>query len=160
MSDINTYSGPSKDWLREMAELEDSSSSVSVGGLANELELLPATPSESQRVFGRLIEFSRRQKSLSVEQLAELADIELAEVVEIETQEGVVPQVRTVFQLAQVLQLPSTRLMEVAGLSTPRQEINSAALRFAARSESTAKLSENEQTALEEFVKVLVEVTD
>jgi transcriptional regulator with XRE-family HTH domain len=160
MNEHKTHLGPSKEWLLEMAELEDASSSVSVGGLAFDLGLLPACPSESQRVFGRLVEFSRRQMSMTVEQLAEKADIDLAEIVEIETQESVVPQARTVFQLAQVLNLSCSRLMEVAGLTTPRNEISSAALRFAARSEPTAKLSDDEKLALEEFVKVLVEASD
>jgi hypothetical protein len=50
--------------------------------------------------------------------------------------------------------------MEVAGLAAPRPEVSHAALKFAARSESTAKLTINEREALEEFVKVLVEVSD
>jgi hypothetical protein len=45
-------------------------------------------------------------------------------------------------------------------LTTPRPQIREAAVRFAARSESTARLSRDEQTALEEFVKVLVETPD
>ena len=50
--------------------------------------------------------------------------------------------------------------MEVAGLTTPRPQVRHAALRFAARSESTAQLSRDEKDALEEFVKVLVETSD
>ncbi len=50
--------------------------------------------------------------------------------------------------------------MEVAGLASPRPEVSSAALKFAARSEPTAKLSRDERDALEEFVKVLVETSD
>lgn len=160
MSKPNKLNGPSPRWFLRMADLEDAFPSVSAGGLAADLGLLPAAHAETQHVFGRLIELARRQKSLTVEQLAEQADVDLAEIVEIETKLEMVPQVRTVFQLATVLDLPSGRLMEVAGLAKPRPEISSAALKFAARSESTAKLTPEERDALEEFVKVLVEVSD
>jgi transcriptional regulator with XRE-family HTH domain len=160
MTDMKKYSGPSREWLIQMADFEDACQSVSVGGLAGDLDMLPAFAGDAQRVFGRLIELARRKKSLTVEQLAEQADVDLAEIVDIETQEPVIPHVRTVYQLAQVLDLPSGRLMEVAGLAKPRPEINSAALKFAARSESTAKLTREEKEALEEFVKVLVEASD
>lgn len=152
--------GPAREWLLRMAEFEDSCSSVSAGGMASDFGLLPANHVEAHRVFGRLIEYARRKKSLSVEQLAERAQIDLADIVEIEMNEMVAPDVRTVFQLATVLDLPSARLMEVAGLATPRPEVSSAALKFAARSEPTAKLSREEREALEEFVKVLVETSD
>jgi 16S rRNA A1518/A1519 N6-dimethyltransferase RsmA/KsgA/DIM1 with predicted DNA glycosylase/AP lyase activity len=50
--------------------------------------------------------------------------------------------------------------MEVAGLATPRPEVRSAALKFAARSEPTSQLTDEERGALEEFVKVLIESSD
>lgn len=95
-----------------------------------------------------------------MEQLAERAEVDLVEIVEIEMDEMTIPDVRTVYQLATVLDLPSARLMEMAGLATPCPEVSRAALKFAARSESTAKLSREEREALEEFVKVLVETSD
>lgn len=160
MTEIKKNSTPSRNWLLQMAAFEDNCPSISAGGMASDFGMLPVAPNESQRVFGRLIEFARRKKCLTVEQLAEQADVDLAEIVDIEIHEIVVPQVRTVYQLAQVLDLPSGRLMEVAGLASPRPEISSAALKFAARSESTAKLTREEKEALEEFVKVLVEASD
>lgn len=159
MTDNAKRPGPSREWLLHIAELEDVCPSVSVGGMACDFNLLPAA-SEAQRVFGRLIEFARRKKSLTVEQLAEKADIDLEHLVEIENEEPIIPQVRTVFQLAKALELPQGRLMEVAGLAEARPEVNRAALKFAARSESTAKLTREEKDALDEFVKVLIEVSD
>lgn len=66
-----------------------------------------------QPVFGRLIEYARRQQGLSVERLAEQADVDLEELVEIETVDDFTPQLRTVHQLASVLKLPvpMSRLM-------------------------------------------------
>lgn len=157
MSKDMKSNNPSRKWLLQMSDVEDTCRSISVGGMAHDLGVLPKSFSEVQLVFGRLIELARRKKGLSVEELADKADVDLAEIVDIETNIAIVPQVRTVFQLANVLDLPSARLMEVAGLAKARPEVRSAALRFAARSESTAKLNAEEKRALEEFVKVLVD---
>ena len=151
---------PGQKWLRELANFEDSCRSVSVGGMAADLGLLSPVQAKAQRVFGRLITFARRAKRLSVEQLADQADVDIAEIVEIEIHDDVVPQLRTVHQLAHVLSLPEGQLIEVAGLASPRQEVAAAALRFAARSEPTATLTGPERQAFEEFVKVLVELSD
>ena len=59
-----------------------------------------------------------------------------------------------------MLGLPAGSLTEVAGLSKPRRAVSEAALRFAARSEPTAKLTKYEREAFEEFVKVLAEASD
>jgi transcriptional regulator with XRE-family HTH domain len=152
--------GPDRELLQRLGEFEDACCSISVGGMAADLGMLSSAHGDAQRVFARLIELARRKKSLSVEQLAEQANVDLSEIVEIERGDSIVPEVRTVFQLATVLDLPQERLMEVAGLAAPRPEVSHAALRFAARSESTAKLTPAESDALEEFVKVLVESTD
>lgn len=41
MSDINRNAGPSAKWLREKAKIEDSCRSVSVGGMAADLGMIP-----------------------------------------------------------------------------------------------------------------------
>jgi transcriptional regulator with XRE-family HTH domain len=160
MTGMKEDSGPPREWLERAAEIEDRCRSLSVGGLAFDLGLLRSVTPDVQPVFGRLIEYARRKRGLSVEELAEPADVDVAAVVEIERNDRVLPEIRTVFQLAQVLDLPPGRLMEVAGLATPKPEIRHAALRFAARSEPTSGLSHDESIALEEFVKVLVEISD
>jgi transcriptional regulator with XRE-family HTH domain len=151
---------PSSEWLHRMADAEDSCRSVAVGGAAADLDMLRPAAVEAHKVFGRLIEFARRAKSLSVEELADRADVELAEIVGIECEEDLVPSPRTVFQLAQVLDLPAGMLTEVAGLAKPRSAVSEAVLRFAARSEPTSTLTQAEREAFEEFVKVLVEASD
>ncbi len=152
---------PGREWLRRMAEAEDQCKSVSVGGLAADVGMFDeATSTEALRVFSRLIEFERRSRGLSVEDLAKQADVDLAELIAIENT-GKVPRPRTVFQLAKVLQLATGKLMELAGLAERKdQSLTQAALRFAARSEPRAKLTKDEKEALEEFVKVLVETSD
>jgi HTH-type transcriptional regulator, competence development regulator len=160
MTHIKKTAGPPREWLERAGDIEDDCRSLSVGGLASDFGMLRSAISSVQPVFGRLIEYARRKQGLSVESLAEQADVDLAAVVEIERNDRVVPEVRTVYQLAQVLNLPPGRLMEVAGLMTPKPEVSHAALRFAARSEPTTRLSQDENKALEEFVKVLVETSD
>ena len=153
---------PSEAWLRQMAELEDSCPSVVAGGMAAELDMLQHAKLESPRVLGRLVEFARRAKGLSVEELAEKANVDLAEVVSIEQSEEFVPATRTVFELATALDLPPAKLLELAGLVEAKNpgELKHAAIRFAAQSEPMEMLNETERHAFEEFVKVLVEGTD
>jgi HTH-type transcriptional regulator, competence development regulator len=151
---------PGAEWLRRMADAEDQCESISVGGLAQELGVMPTAVPETPKVFGRFIEFARRERGLTVEALAQTANVDLAELVAIETECLDVPTPRTVYQLAQVLALPPGRLSEIAGLTQLRSTLSEAAVRFAARSEPTAKLTEVERQAFEELVKVLVESTD
>lgn len=160
MKDTKDTGFPNSQWLRRMADAEDRCESVSVGGLAHELGMLPTAMPEAPRVFGRFIEFARRERGMTVEALAQSANVDLAELVAIEKEDLDVPTPRTVYQLAQVLKLPPGKLSEIARLTQPRSAISEAAVRFAARSESTAKLTEGERHAFEEFVKVLVESSD
>ena len=151
---------PSREWLLKMAEGEDRCESVAVGGMAEDVGLLRTPSIEPSKVFGRFIEFARRAKGMSVEQLAAKSDVDLSEIVSIEREESRTPaSTRTVYQLAETLDLPSGKLMELAGLVEARNQeiLGEAALRFAARSEPTGKLSKGERAAFEEFVKVLIE---
>jgi len=158
---MKSNSRASEAWLRRMADAEDRCKSVAVGGLAHELGLIRPGAPEGPRVFGRLIEFARRARGLSVEKLAEEADVDLAELVALERDEDVAPTPRTVYQLATVLQLDTGKLMVLAGLADVEDPaLNQAALKFAARSEPTARLSKAEREAFDEFVKVLVERSD
>lgn len=157
---IATKAVPNSNWLRRMADAEDKCVSVSVGGLAHDFGMFQPTVAETPRVFGRLIEYARRERGMSVEALANAANVDLAEIVAIETEHDALPKPRTVYQLAQVLKLPASRLTELAGLAQPRRSLSEAAVRFAARSEPTTKLSDDEKEAFEEFVKVLAESSD
>jgi HTH-type transcriptional regulator, competence development regulator len=160
MTQNHQNDGPSVEWLTQAAAAEDGCRSISVGGLAFDLGLLASPADGMHRVFGRFVEYARRESGLTVERLAERADVDLAEIVEIERDDDYIPQVRTVHQIAQVLKLPTSRLLQVAGLVTARSSVSGAALKFAARSEPTSQLSPNEREAFEEFVKVLVETSD
>ncbi len=108
--------------------------------------------------FGRLISLQRRHNRLSMEQLADKANVDLREIITIEAGQCIDPQPRTVFALAQALDLPSDKLFVVSGLKfSADQAFNNQAVRFAARSETVDKLTKEEHRALQDFVKYLSE---
>ena len=148
-------------WILAKAK-EEADGFVCVGGLVH--AMTPTEPAASAHrhserlAFAKLIQLNRRKHRLSSERLAELADVELAELVAIECGEGQTPEPRTVHQLARVLGLPAQKLMQLSGLVVARDErLVQSAVRFAARSESIEKLTPTEQDALDEFVKILAE---
>jgi HTH-type transcriptional regulator, competence development regulator len=150
----------SLDWLRNAARAEAEHGSFSVGGLAVRLGVFQAEEPRPS-VFSQFVEFGRRRMRLTPEELAAKADIDIEELVLIERGECETPSARTVHKLAQAFQLPTGAVAEVAGLVRVRNErLDHATYLFAARSEPTAMLSEDEDRAYQEFVKVIVESTE
>lgn len=143
-------------WLDRIDDIEDSARSISAAGMAADFGMVHHASMAGQRVLGKFIELSRRNRRLTVEDLAAQADVDLSDLVELETNESAAPEPRTVYQLSQVFGVPAQAMMELAGLATARGEVNNAAVRFAARAESISDLSEQERSALEEFVGILV----
>jgi transcriptional regulator with XRE-family HTH domain len=144
-------------WLDRRCEHDNGM--VSAGHIARDLDAVNAAPSEPDALkmtaFSKLIELRRRSCGFTPEELAKKADVELAELVDIE-QRGTTPEPRTIHRLADTLKLPLQGLMELSGLAEPRsQRIGESAVRFAARSESLAKLTTEQREALEEFVRQL-----
>jgi transcriptional regulator with XRE-family HTH domain len=151
---------PDAAWLRAKAEEEDNGV-VSVGGLVctlarNEEE---SKAQLAERVaLAKLVELRRRQYRLSAEALAKKAEVDLEDVLSIERGEGTVPGLQAVHRLAQALELPEPRLLELAGLVPAKDaRFREASVRFAARSEPVAILLPEEREALEEFVGLLAE---
>ena len=150
-----------KEWFEESARLEHDSA-VSAGAPAFLCQPAQTNPDaatvavELRVAFGRFVELMRRNLGFSVEQLAQKADIDAGELVTIETDFRYVPEPMTVFNLAKIFSLPEKSLMQLAGLTFPKdRRFVQAAVRFAANSESIAKLTAEEQEALESFVAVL-----
>jgi transcriptional regulator with XRE-family HTH domain len=148
-----------RDWLIRKAEQEDGCF-VSVGGLVDALE--QATQSGKvipfKCAFARFLQLARRDRKLSLEQFANKVDIDLVELLKIETDAQYTPAIRTVHQIAEFLGIPERKLMTLAGLLRVKDaQFQNAALRFAARSEPVEKLSQEEHSALEEYVKFLCE---
>lgn len=151
-------------WLEGRAEQEDRHF-ISVGGLISTLDPTCQTEIASvpnvettKTAFVRLLQLARRERRLSLEKLAEKADVDLAELVKIETDETFTPGLRTVSQLALILELPAKKLMVLAGLLQVKDaSLQQASVRFAARSEPIGNVSPEEHAALEEYVKFLNE---
>ncbi len=151
-------------WLARMAEQEDCGF-VSAGGLfARMLDAQEEQVKQSHKnlcILGRLVELARRRKGMSVSDLSEASRLDSSEIRAIELGQVTDPEPRVLFKLARALDIPPGGLMELAGLMQSRDEVLSqAAVRFAAQSEPTAKLTSKEREALEEFVKVLAEYSD
>ena len=91
-----------------------------------------------------------------MEQLADDANVDMADLVEIERDPHHRPELRTAYQLANYFDVSRVGLMQVAGLAATKDaKLFNEGVRFAARSEPTAALTPEEGAALEAFVAVL-----
>ena len=96
----------SKEWCIRMAQLE-ANAEIGVGRLAidpvldGEFGPLEASDEDVPNIaFGRFIRLMRRQRGISLENLAEKADVDITELVEIENDPHHKPELRTTYQLA------------------------------------------------------------
>lgn len=152
-----------KEWCMQMAQHE-SDDEIGVGLLASDLvfnggsasHCLAPKMEESHVAFGRLVRLMRRDNGFSIEKLAKDADIDIEELIDIEEDAHFRPDVRTVYQLANVFGLPRTNLLKIAGLIEAQNDaLHEEAVRFAARSDPVAGLTSEEKAALEAFVAIL-----
>lgn len=154
-----------KEWCLRMAHLESESEADMEIGPVPQLVEQPMTHEKAATylpdpniAFGRFVRLMRRNRYLTLEKLADDARVEISELVEIEEDSHHTPDPRTVFQLAKHFDVPTTRMMQLAGLSAPRDaRLVQEAIRFAARSEAVEELNAVERAALEAFVSVLSE---
>lgn len=152
-----------KDWCIRMAELE-ADEEIGVGLVAVDPVFDGESLGQSEEpavAFGRFVSLMRRNRGLSVERLADEADVDVVELLSIEEVAQYKPEVRTVYQLANFFALPRATLLQVAGLTLPKDSrIIEESVRFAARSEPVEALTTEERSALETFVSVLSEDKD
>ena len=155
----------SESMAQGMADLEDGCS-VTAGRLdaepfsheAAERTAGPAKKEAYLAILGRLINMARRSAGLTLEQLAERADIDAREIFLIEEEAGAAPEPQVVSRLARALSLPTGKLHQLAGHVTVLDPgVSTAAYRFAARSASVQPLSADQEAALNEFVEALAE---
>jgi transcriptional regulator with XRE-family HTH domain len=153
-----------KNWCLQMAQLESKTDGeIGAGLLAidpvfDNVAAPVAASEEATIAFSRFVQLARRSKGLTVEKLAEDADVEIAELVSIEENAQHKPELRTVYQLANYFGVQRANLLQVAGLTMPKDShLVNEAVRFAARSEPVAALTSEERIALEAFVSVLSE---
>lgn len=155
-----------KEWCLRMANLETETGIDFVVGtplpsavpVAQMDAHFPANALDTNLAFGRFVQLMRRNKSLSIERLADATNVDISELLEIEEDARHAPEPRTVYNLASFFKIPLDRLMQLARLSAANDErLVDEALRFAARSEPTRDLTKEERAALMAFVSVLSE---
>lgn len=152
-----------REWLAKKLEHCDDAD-VGAGGTSmeqfkREIELRTVTPAVLINVpteLGKVVRFVREQKGWTVSELAELADIDEAELSALETQENFNPTPRTVTQLADVCHFSRTRFVSLAN-HRRTVAVNENTLRFAASSKSTETVSDEEYEAIRVLVETLLE---
>jgi transcriptional regulator with XRE-family HTH domain len=116
---------------------------------------------EQRLSFSHFIALMRRKRGWSIQQLAKQADLDAGELIVIEKDPHTEPELSTVYNLANALALPVQKLIKMAGLAEEcSPKLASAGVRFLASSESTAPLNEEEEIALQTFLKVVLEESD
>lgn len=122
------------------------------------VQMTPADPGTEviRFAFREIMRALRRRKGLTVDDLAEKLDADREELAMIERQEGYQPSPLLLYKLSGFYSIPQRKLTELAGI-VPAVEpaLREQASRFAAQSESFAKLTSEERRTLDEFVKFL-----
>jgi DNA-binding XRE family transcriptional regulator len=171
----------SQEWLRRVAK-EEEDVRFSVGGWTSELEeqfgpemngatiaiegqggqadlseilLEEAEPKhvQSGNVFGQFLNMARRERGLSVQQLAQTIGMNPYDLLLLEVGKDL-PELRIVSKVANVFNVPPRKLAQAAGLMIPDRTTAQAALAFAASS-STKPLEPEQKEALHEFIRAL-----
>lgn len=111
--------------------------------------------------FGALVQLLRRDRKLSLDQLASAVQVGTPELISIERDPKYIPKPRTVFQISKYFGLPDRPLMKLANVTTTHNDrLRDAAVRFAASSCKVMELSREERAALAEFVQFLASQED
>jgi transcriptional regulator with XRE-family HTH domain len=113
---------------------------------------------EMRHAFRLAVQMLRRAHGLSVDGFAKRADIDRDEIVAMERNSAYRPSPLTLHKLCNFYGIPEERMLVLAGAITEAPEgFSESASRFAAQSESFAKLTKEEQKALDEFLRFLKE---
>ena len=152
------------EWCILMAELE-LGHEVGAGLLAMDPILgadgMSDGSDESRLALGKFVSLARRSRGLSIEALAKHADVEVGELLSIERDAQHLPETRTLYQLAIVFGVSQKKLMGLSGLTRPQDvRFVDEAIRYAALSESVARLTKEEQAALDGLIAVLSDRKD
>lgn len=119
----------------------------------------PGNVQDLHRGLGALVQMLRRREQVTVEELADLADVASDEIRRIELDSTYDPRPRTIIQLAGFFKIDPQSFVVLSGAKQVNQEVRDEVLRFAAKSTGMSKLSRDELKLLNEFVKLLAEHT-
>jgi transcriptional regulator with XRE-family HTH domain len=107
-------------------------------------------------VFHEILRGIRKRHGLTIDQLARKSGINRNELIALEQELGYRPKPLTLHRLSKFYHIPSERLLMLAGATKQIPgELQHEASRFAAKSESFARLTEEEKQVVDEFVKFL-----
>jgi len=111
-----------------------------------------------RHAFRLVVQMLRRRRGLTIDELAQRADIDRDEIVAMERNNACRPSPLTLHKLCSFFAIPERRMLVLAGAvkETP-QAFSERASRFAAQSESFAGLTKEEKKVLDEFVQFLKE---
>ena len=151
----------SREWLLEkLAHCDDTK--VGAGGtplaeFKKDVEQRTVTPSVLTNVpteLGKAVRYVREQRGWTRSELADLADIDEAEVESIETKIDFDPKPRTVTQLADACHFSRERFIQLAKHRS-KLAANEPSVRYAAKSNGTDTVSDAEYEAIRALVEVL-----
>ena len=148
-----------QEWFQSRAHLEEGHE-IGAGSLQHvgppALRVLSATTTADHITFGQAISLMRRQRRWTIDRLATEAEATRAELAEIETNPGCVPESGTVFGLAKVFRLPPKALLQKAGLAEgASSRLREDSTRAAACSEFNEPLSAEEEHVLQAALKAM-----
>jgi transcriptional regulator with XRE-family HTH domain len=111
---------------------------------------------EVREAFHRVIQMLRRSRGLTIDALAEKTKIDRTELVALERNPAYRPTPLTLHRLSEFFEVPDRKLAVLAGaIRDVPDDLRQQAARFAAQSNSFAKLTKEEQRVLDEFVGFL-----
>jgi hypothetical protein len=109
-----------------------------------------------RQAFHLFVQMLRREKGFTVTELSAKTEIDKTEILAMERYPGYRPSPLTLHKLSKFYALPEKQLLVLAGaVKDIPQAFSEQASRFAAQSESFAKLTKEEKKVLDEFVKAL-----
>jgi HTH-type transcriptional regulator, competence development regulator len=154
-------------WLEKWLATTGGDSEVGAGArdlahLKNEVTRRKVTPpalAGASNQLGKAVRFVREKRGWSVNDLARAADVDVAEIEQIESSESPELAPRTAIYLADALGFSRTRMQQFAGHLTAKEGLHAAnaEYRFAARSKGTGEISDSEYDAIRALVAVLGE---
>lgn len=153
---------PPDEWYRNASADEDKFSDTSAGSLViSNLESLSARDNnisnESlflKHSFSVLIHKLRIKDKLSINQLAKKLDIEESDLINIETDSGFKPTLRTLMQISTYYKLPYHALAMMVGVvKNIDGQFKEDMVRYAANSDKFEKLTDEEKKQLNEIIK-------
>jgi len=150
-----------QDWLAKKLALCDDDG-IGTGGTSieqfkKEVEKKAVTPSVLNSVpteFGKVVRYARELKGWTRGEMAELADIDEADLESIETMSNYDPSPRTVIKLAEICRFKTNEFIQLAKHRV-KAAANDNEFRFAACSNGTESVNEEEYEAIRALVQVL-----